>query len=209
VKDCGPESPGGRLPSYGREADNGTVWAWGNPYTNGLPSTPILRPGRDSAGITDISAGEDFSLALVGAAGTVWFWASTPRVSGATGRTSATSPPGPGDDHERHRVAAEAPLPALKSDQTVWGWGSTARAGGDTESDRLVSRPGARAFTSHGDRRRPLAQPGPALGRDGLGLGFNGRAAWKRLGQFEFRSGSGLQPDGIQAISAGEATVWR
>ena len=130
--------------------DDGTVWAWGHnwagqlgdgtttPYPSGRP-TPVKVSGL--SGVTEISSGADYSLAVKDD-GTVWAWGAngsgvlgdgtytnrtTPvRVSGLSGVTDVWA----GSGHSL----------AVKADGTVWAWGTNyyGRLGDGTSTDRLT-----------------------------------------------------------------------
>ncbi len=124
---------------------DGTVWAWGDnehgQMGNGVTSLHQLTPVEVAglAGVTKISAGGDFSLALR-SDGTVWAWGYNQDGELGNGTTADIS-----------MSAFSYFVVALGTDGSVWGWGSD-------EGGQLGSTPTFTAVT------RPVRVIGPAIG---------------------------------------------
>jgi alpha-tubulin suppressor-like RCC1 family protein/subtilisin family serine protease len=136
--------------------DDGTVWAWGMNWAGQLgdgTTTPSYPSGRPTpvkvsglSGVTDVSSGSSYSLALK-ADGTVWAWgANGSGVLGDgtyTNRTAPVQVSGPNGvklSGVTDVAAGSGHSLAVKGDGTVWAWGTNyyGRLGDGTSTDRLT-----------------------------------------------------------------------
>jgi alpha-tubulin suppressor-like RCC1 family protein len=112
---------------------DGTVWAWGaNTYgqlgngsaTGNNAATPVPEQVPGLTGVTQIAAGEAFSLALT-SDGSVWAWGSNDQGQLGDNTTTNSDAPVPvaGLTGVTQIAAGSTFGLALRSDGTVWAWG--------------------------------------------------------------------------------------
>ncbi len=105
---------------------NGEVWAWGLTPSGGTV-TSVLNPAKVGTltGVTSVSSGLTYNLALVGSTGTLWFWGRNwngVRANGTVGGDFPTPVTIPLTNVVK-ASAGHTHCVAIRSDQTVWRWG--------------------------------------------------------------------------------------
>jgi alpha-tubulin suppressor-like RCC1 family protein len=122
--------------------ENGEVWAWGVTPSGGS-TTNVLTPVKVGtlSGVTSLSSGLQYNLALVGATGTLWFWGRNWNGVRANGTVGGDFP-APVTIPLTNVVKAAAGHTnclAIRSDQSVWRWGRNPIGGPDTTTPVQVT----------------------------------------------------------------------